>query len=269
LNGSRLKPSLRQARKGVCCVRTTAMVLALTLMTLPAAAQSCREWGNQTTCYGGPTVNHYGNSSNPRGGYGAQAPSNPATVSRGNSGATAPAFGSGPIAQPGCSEWGNQTTCYGGPTVNHYGNSSNPRGGYVPYQPPSQPPSGGAGGATVSRTIPGAFGSGPTAVPDGTPVLLPDGRTATRQGSTTTFSDGRTCQHSGSAMQPGCSEIVDRVLSGRRRTESPAGGKVQGDPSEKGQSGNARGNPGGNAQGNPGRGNAQGNPSQGSSRNAR
>jgi hypothetical protein len=156
LNGSRLKPSLRQARKGVCCVRTTAMVLALTLMTLPAAAQSCREWGNQTTCYGGPTVNHYGNSSNPRGGYGAQAPSNPATVSRGNSGATAPAFGSGPIAQPGCSEWGNQTTCYGGPTVNHYGNSSNARGGYVPYQPPSQPPSGGAGGATVSRSTPQA-----------------------------------------------------------------------------------------------------------------
>lgn len=168
----------------------TALAAAMLLLlpaTLPAAAQNCYQWGNQTTCNSGVTRNHYGNEG---------ASSNGNALNNGPVGVT----GNPSASTQGCYQWGNQTACNNGATRNHYGNESATLG--------ANPLDGnGSVGTTTQNSPATANGNASIAgIPNGTAyrvegntVYLSDGRTATIQGDTTTFSDGRRCRRSGTS----------------------------------------------------------------------
>ena len=172
-------------------MRTVLAVLVLTLMALPASAQSCYQWGNQTTCDNGATFNRYGNEPAVVGGNTGVGTGSVGTTIYGN----APA-----VSAQGCYQWGNQAACNNGVTINRYGNETT--------TPERRPTIGsGSAGATVSQnasvppttsTIAGVP-NGVTYRVQGNTVYLSDGTTATIQGDTTTFSNGRTCRRYGSS----------------------------------------------------------------------
>jgi hypothetical protein len=169
-------------------MRTALTAVVLTLMPLPSSAQSCYQWGNQTTCDNGATINRYGNEN--------------AILGSGSVGTTT--NGSAPPASPqGCYQWGNQAACNNGLTINRYGNENVPSG--------SRPTDGSSsvGTSTNQNNTPSALNSnngniagvpnGVTYRMQGNTLYLSDGTTATIQGDTTTFSNGRTCQRYGSS----------------------------------------------------------------------
>jgi hypothetical protein len=181
-------------------MRTVLAVLVLTLMALPASAQSCYQWGNQTTCENGATFNRYGNEPAVVGGNTGVGTGPVGTIIYGN----AP-----PASAQGCYQWGNQAACNNGVTINRYGNETITAG--------SQPTIGnstvgatngnGSAGATTSQNPLAPLSNSPIAgVPNGVTyrvqgntVYLSDGTTAIIQGNTVTFSNGRTCRGYGTS----------------------------------------------------------------------
>ena len=172
-------------------MRTGLTLLALTLMALPASAQGCYQWGNQTTCDNGATFNRYGNEPPVIGGNTGVGTGPVGTTVYGN----AP-----PASAQGCYQWGNQAACNNGVTINRYGNETITAG--------NRPTIGsGSAGATVSQnplapptssTIAGVP-NGVTYRIQGNMVYLSDGTTGTIQGDTVTFSNGRTCRGYGTS----------------------------------------------------------------------
>ncbi len=167
----------------------TARVLALT--ALPASAQGCYQWGNQTTCENGGTFNRYGNEN-------AILSGNPAI---GNAPVGTTVYGNAPPASAqGCYQWGNQAACNNGVTINRYGNENATSGnrptigsgsvGTTTSQNPLAPP--------ANSAIPGVP-NGVTYRVQGNTVYLSDGTTGTIQGDTVTFSNGRTCRGYGTS----------------------------------------------------------------------
>jgi hypothetical protein len=172
-------------------MRTALTALVLTFMALPASAQSCYQWGNQTTCDNGSTFNRYGNEPAVLGGNTGVGTGPVGTTINGN----APA-----VSAQGCYQWGNQAACNNGVTINRYGNEnvtsgrrpadSNSSVGATTSQNPPAPP---------SNSVVAGVPNGVTYRVQGNTVYLSDGTTATIQGDTTTFSNGRTCRRYGSS----------------------------------------------------------------------
>ncbi len=106
-----------------------------------------------------------------------------------------------PASAQSCYEWGNQTSCDNGVTINRYGNQNVITGNSILGN--------GSGVPTHNRYDPGSRSSGNGNIAGarsdltyrvrGNRVFFSDGTTATIQGNMITFSDGRTCRQSGTS----------------------------------------------------------------------